>query len=455
MKGIEKDSETMDMIRKYYTEPYKKNQKTDPSMSFIVAGNHDYGYKEPSYKTVMRQVNYQYKTSNKRDKTWNMPYRYYILYDQDSKAVFFILDSNVFLWDQVQINWFISHYEIFNENGYKKFLVMHHPALTFGKRMLEDENLLKHWKGFYKDRQAKFKNTDINIIENESVGSQIYKLLIEHNMPVDAIFAAHDHFTDVRLLRAYGRNVTIAKDDTHKTTYQFTSGSAGADKKTHASYQFSSDATVWLGRKFLNGEVAPRKDVTEEIIKNTVDNIPYPARNEKQGEIKEKLGILSDAFLRINEQLNQRNSYFKMNLTSTYCYVDAIDAEKNWLLYRFFIPSNQNTEQVQVLRRKEKIINLILETLTYLRIRAEGMLVGAEQKELYTHKINRIENLVKGFSILEGKSKTPEDLIKRAYDMFNTRTSNLTKTDPTTSALYFRKLCELYNETIPTELEKK
>lgn len=205
------------ILKKFYYDIY------NPIISYCVLGNHDYNYwsagtssiasygKNSERGTVLAER--QIQTDPK--KNWRMPSRYYLLKHELLKTVFFILDSNTFLWDKNQQNWLVEQYFNNNFGKYKnKILVMHHPLQSLGKR--EEEDHLKNYKPPKDDIFFDAYTNLFHINLEKPIGNQMYELFTRLQLEFHVLLCAHDHYLDIRTLK----NGII----------QCTSGSAGDDR---------------------------------------------------------------------------------------------------------------------------------------------------------------------------------------------------------------------------------
>lgn len=237
-------------FRQAFIEPYRN------LTCFCLLGNHDYyihnrsrwgkhyllaqatGFKRywhsTAVKTVergMRQVELSNHPENHKvhpypnsPKQWNMPYRYFLLHSRI--ADFFILDSNSFLFDCDQQDWLMINLEARSKVSNKKFLVMHHPFISGGKRYGSMEDLKLYAMAFgCSDARFKELTKSAHTYGTGEIGALIYHYLQEKlrllNKPnyFDCLICAHDHMMTVDRIRH--------KTDSH-SIIQVISGGGGA-----------------------------------------------------------------------------------------------------------------------------------------------------------------------------------------------------------------------------------
>lgn len=200
----------------YFKQAFGKYYNGSPN--FVITGNHDWNFHGSAKYTpynlthshLYRAMCQVYHSYIKQDisYSWHMPYLYYAI--RSELANFICIDSNTFVFDEVQQNWFNRVYrtlsEDVNSKGGRKWLILvsHHPLEYYGPRRTK---IKPEWKKYRQRRSEKTYSAtpklnsyrreraqpalDLNI--TKTIGALLQRFLEYNDYKFDVVFCAHEH----------------------------------------------------------------------------------------------------------------------------------------------------------------------------------------------------------------------------------------------------------------------
>ncbi|MSP53270.1 MAG: hypothetical protein EXR81_03350 [Gammaproteobacteria bacterium] len=225
--------------------------------SWIVAGNHDYGFwghynaaevldpivnNQSSLQRISNQILHTYTVHDH----WNMPYRYYFL--MDKHYVLFVLDTNTLIFDAIQQEWFVKGVQFIKLHFPHLWIIVaaHHPLVYLGKRSdvkcewkkyldAARERMMGEAKGIREDMSYSIspgmfvRHNFISVAEHSkempteyhNIGRFVLELIIVNDLQIDIYMAAHEH-----LMATLEIDLLLSSRREHKI-FQLTAGGGG------------------------------------------------------------------------------------------------------------------------------------------------------------------------------------------------------------------------------------